>query len=179
MPDDLNRALEYHKRGLLAEAARIYRALLLAHPGHPGLLHLLGVVALQQGDPRGAIELIGQAVAREPGEAAFHSNLGEAHRALGQLDQALACCQTALRLTPDYPEAINSLALVLQAQGKSEAAIEQFRAALRIRPDFAMARNNLGNATIWATRFCAPATARRRWPASARPSRATRTSSRR
>jgi tetratricopeptide (TPR) repeat protein len=148
MPDDLNTALEYHRRGLLPQAARIYEGLLLSHPGHAGLLHLLGVVALQQGDPRRAVELIGQAIAREPGEAPFHANLAEAYRALGQLDQALACCQTALRLSPDYPEAINSLALTLQTQGKSEAAMEQFRAALQLRPDFAMARNNLGNALL-------------------------------
>jgi tetratricopeptide (TPR) repeat protein len=148
MSDDLNTALEYHKRGLLSQAARIYADLLATHPGHAGLLHLLGVVALQQGDPRRAVELIGQAVAREPSEAPFHANLAEAYRTLGEIDQAVACCRTALRLQPDFPEALNTLALALQAQGKTEAAIEQFRAALRIKPDFAMALNNLGNALL-------------------------------
>jgi tetratricopeptide (TPR) repeat protein len=148
MSDDLNTALEYHKRGLLPQAARIYEDLLASHPGHAGLLHLLGVVALQQGNPRRAVELIGQAIAREPGEAPFHANLAEAHRALGQLDQALAYCQAALRLEPNYPEALNTLALILQARGKTEEAIGRFRAALRIKPDFAMARNNLGNALL-------------------------------
>ena len=148
MPDDLNTALEYHKRGLLPQAAQIYETLLASHPGHAALLHLLGVVALQRGDPRRAIELIGQAIAREPGEAPFHANLAEAYRALGQLDQAVASCQEALRLEPNYPEAVNTLALAFQAQGKTEAAIEQFRVALRIKPDFALARNNLGNALL-------------------------------
>jgi tetratricopeptide (TPR) repeat protein len=148
MPDDLNTALEYHRQGLLPQAARIYEDLLASHPGHAGLLHLLGVVAIQQGDPRRAVELIGQAVAREPGEAPFHANLAEAYRTLGQLDQAVACCQTALRLEPEYPEAVNTLALALQARGETEAAIGQFRAALRIKPDFAMAYNNLGNALL-------------------------------
>ncbi len=148
MPDDLNTAMEYHRRGLLPQAARIYEDLLASHPGHAGLLHLLGVVALQQGDPRRAAELIGQAIAREPGEAPFHANLAEAYRALGELDRAVACCHAALRLEPHFPEAVNTLALALQAQGKTEAAIGQFREALRIKPDFAMARNNLGNALL-------------------------------
>ena len=91
-----------------------------------------------------AVELIGRAVALRPDAAAFHANLAEAYRGLGQHEQAVDCCRTALRLQPDYPEAANNLGLALHALGRHDEAAEQFRAALQMRPDFALAQNNLG-----------------------------------
>jgi tetratricopeptide (TPR) repeat protein len=144
--DDFRTALRDHQSGRLEQAARIYQGILARHPDHADALHLLGVTALQQGDPSRAVELIGRAIAVNPSAAAFHGNLAEAYRALGQLDRAAGCCQLALRLQPDYPEAANNLGLILQAQGNGQAAVAQFREALRLGPDAAMVHNNLGNA---------------------------------
>jgi tetratricopeptide (TPR) repeat protein len=144
MTDQLHLAVDQHQRGCLDEASRLYRDVLTAHPDHADALHLLGVVALQQGDPAAAVEWIGRAIAVNPAAADYHANLAEAHRALGQLDQAIACCRTALRLAPDYPEAANNLGLALLGQGQLEAAREQFRAAVRLHPGFALAWSNLG-----------------------------------
>jgi tetratricopeptide (TPR) repeat protein len=107
---------------------------------------LLGVVAHQQGDHRQAAECIGRAVTLNPGNATYHANLAEAHRALGNLDRAAACCRTALRLQPRSPEAANNLGLVLLAEGKTDDAILQFRETLRLKLDYGMACTNLGNA---------------------------------
>jgi tetratricopeptide (TPR) repeat protein len=145
MSNDLNLGLREHQRGRLGEAARLYRNVLAAQPDHADALHLLGVVALQQGDHRRAAEHIGRAVARNPGAAVYHTNLGEAYRALGQLDRAADCCRTALCLEPHSAEAANNLGLVLLAQGRTDEAAVQFREALRLKPDYAMACNNLGN----------------------------------
>jgi tetratricopeptide (TPR) repeat protein len=144
--DDFSTALRDHQSGRLDQAARVYESILARQPDHADALHLLGVTALQQGNPSRAVELIGRAIAVNPTAAAFHCNLAEAYRALGQLDRAAGCCQLALRLQPDYPEAANNLGLILQAQGKGQAAVAQFREALRLRPDAAMVHNNLGNA---------------------------------
>jgi tetratricopeptide (TPR) repeat protein len=146
MPEDFPTAVGHHRRGDLLGAARAYRAVLARDPTHAGALHLLGVVALQSGDAPAAIALIGRAVARAPGSAPFHANLGEAYRACGLLDQAAECCRTALRLRPDYPEAANNLGLVLLARGDAAAAVEQFLTAIRLAPDRALSHNNLGNA---------------------------------
>jgi tetratricopeptide (TPR) repeat protein len=142
----LSTAIRDHQSGRLEQAARTYQSILARQPEHADALHLLGVVALQQGDPSRAVELIGRAVAVNPSAAAFHCNLAEAYRALGQLERAAGCCRLALRLRPDYPEAANNLGLILQAQGQAEAAVAQFREALRLRPDAPMVHNNLGNA---------------------------------
>jgi tetratricopeptide (TPR) repeat protein len=144
--DDLKTAVRYHESGQLEQAARIYQSILARQADHPDALHLLGVVALQQGQPQQAVELIGRAIAVNPSVAACHANLAEAYRALGQPERAAGCCQVALRLQPHYPEAANNLGLAWLAQGKAEAAVSQFREALRLKPGVAMIHNNLGNA---------------------------------
>jgi tetratricopeptide (TPR) repeat protein len=146
MHDDFPTALEHHRGGRLDQAAKIYRAILARDPAHADALHLLGVIAYQQGHYPQACELIGRAIARQPGEASFYSNLAEVYRATGQLDRAVACCRTALALQPDSPEAANNLGLALLVRGDAAAAVAQFEAALRSRPGDAMIHNNLGNA---------------------------------
>ena len=61
-------------------------------------MHLLGVVAYQQGDPVRAAEWIGRAIAVNPAAAAYHANLALVYRAMGQVDRTIDCCRTALRL---------------------------------------------------------------------------------
>jgi tetratricopeptide (TPR) repeat protein len=146
MPDTLSLALEQHRRGFLDQATQLYRQVLETWPDHPDALHLLGVATHQRGDHVRAAEWIGQAITHRPTVAAYHANLGEVYRTLGQLEWAVASCRTALRLQPTYPEAVNNLGTVLLEQGRWSEAAEQFRAALRLRPDFALASNNLGNA---------------------------------
>jgi tetratricopeptide (TPR) repeat protein len=146
MQNHLELAFEHHRQGRLLEAAQLYRTVLSEHPGHADALHLLGLVAHQQGDHGRAIELIAQAVAAKPDNAVYHANLAEAYRAVGQLDQVIACCHTALRLKPEFAEAANTLGLARMAGNQTQAAVEQFRTALRLRPGFALACTNLGNA---------------------------------
>jgi tetratricopeptide (TPR) repeat protein len=144
--ETLNNAIACHQQGNLDQASRLYQAVLAGDPANADALHLLGVAALQRGDSARAIDLIGRAIARNPGVLAFHSNLAEAYRAAGQLDRASGCCRTALRLDPSCAEAANNLGLILLARGETAAAIVQFQSALRARPTAAMTWNNLGNA---------------------------------
>src|SRR5262249_43354135 len=134
MHDDLNTALGYHQRGLLDQAVRVYQALLVQDPEHADALHLLGVVALQRGDPARAVEHIGRAIALRPGVAAYPANLAEAYRALGQHERAVDCCRLALGLRPHFPEAANNLGLAWLDLGKADQAIARFREALRLKP---------------------------------------------
>ena len=143
MENTLSAAFQYHQRGQLDEAARLYQMLVAGNPGHADAHHLLGVVALQQGNARRAVELISRAIALNPRVAPYHANLAEAYRLLGQYQAAANCCRTALRLQPNFAGAGNNLGLSLHALGQARAAIEQYRETLRLQPDFAMAHNNL------------------------------------
>jgi len=122
----------------------LYQRILVQEQDNAAALHLLGVLHDQQGQHARAVEEIGRAVALRPNVPAFHANLAEAYRSLGQFDRAAGCCRTALRLWPDYPEAHCNLGLALQGLGRHAEAAEEFRRALRLRPDFAAAHNNLG-----------------------------------
>ena len=146
MEANLACALQYHQAGKLEEARKIYQNLLMTGRDNADALHLLGVLAHQQGEHDRAVDLIGRAIALNPNAAAYHANLAEVYRALGRLERAVDCCRTALRLQPDYPEAVNSLGLILLARGQTGHAVAQFRLAFRLRPGYAVACNNLGNA---------------------------------
>jgi tetratricopeptide (TPR) repeat protein len=144
MDATLRNALDLHRAGRYADAARRYHGLLAREPENADALHLFGVMHHECGHSVRAAELIGRAVALRPQAAAFHANLADIHRKLGQHEQAIDCCRTALRLQPGYPEAANNLGLALQALGRHEETLEAFHAALTTRPAFALARNNLG-----------------------------------
>ena len=138
-------AIQFHQRGQLAEAERIYRQILDLDPHHADSLHLLGVLAHQVGRDNIAVELIRKAIVSDKRPTAYHSNLGTALQALGKLEEAAVCYKQALALKPDLAEAQMNLGAVLQAQGKFEEAEALFRRALALRPDLSEAHVNLGN----------------------------------
>jgi tetratricopeptide (TPR) repeat protein len=144
MNDMLTTAIELHRSGQLGPAAQLYQQILVQEQDNASALHLLGVLHDQQGQHARAVEEIGRAVALRPSVPAFHANLAEAYRSLGQFERAAGCCRTALRLWPDFPEAHCNLGLALQGLGRHADAAEQFGRALRLRPEFAAAHNNLG-----------------------------------
>jgi tetratricopeptide (TPR) repeat protein len=140
----LTSALEMHQAGKLSFAGHLYEKVLAQEQENADALHLLGVLHYQQGEHRRAVEEIGRAVVLRPSVAAFHANLAEAYRALGQFERAAGCCRTALRLSPDYPEALCNLGLSLQGLQQHAEAAAQFRRALERKPDLATAHSNLG-----------------------------------
>jgi predicted O-linked N-acetylglucosamine transferase (SPINDLY family) len=67
-------------------------------------------------------------------------------QANGQLDQAIASYQMAIRLKPDLAEAHNNLGNAFKSIGQLDQAVLCYRQAIRLRSDLAEAHNNLGNA---------------------------------
>jgi tetratricopeptide (TPR) repeat protein len=144
MQDVLSEAVGLHQTGHLGAAAHLYQKVLAQEKGNVDALHLYGVLHHQRGDHARAAELIGQAVALRPNVPAFHANLAETYRALGEVERAVGCCRAALHLSPFYPEALCNLGIALEALGRSVEAVEQFEHAVALRPDFAAAYSNWG-----------------------------------
>jgi tetratricopeptide (TPR) repeat protein len=144
MQDVLTAAIEMHRAGQLGAASQLYQRVLAREQGNAEALHLLGVLHHQQGNQARAIELIGRAVAIKPNSHAYHANLAEAYRAIGDFERAAGCCRAALSLWADYPEALCNLGAALQGLGKSAEAVESLERALALRPDFVVAHSNLG-----------------------------------
>ena len=142
----LDAAIARHQEGDLAQAERLYREILREQPEHADALHLLGVVALQAGQPQAAVDLISRSLQVQPQQPVAHLNLGVAEQQLSRLDTALDCFERALQLVPEYPDALNNRADVLLALGRPEEALGSLQRALQLQPDFPMALNNRGNA---------------------------------
>jgi len=128
-------AVAFHQRGQLAQAQQRYQQILRQHPQHHQALHLLGVIAAQQQNYREAADLIGKAISVFPGDANYYINHGNACRALGQLDVAMASYGKAVELQPSNPQAQASLGAVFQGMGRLDDAIARYDTALRLKPD--------------------------------------------
>ena len=148
VPEAFALAREHHQAGRLAEAEGLYTRILAAAPGHADCLHLMGVLAGQTGRGELAVRLIGEAIARDGGDAAYHSNLGNALLALGRLQEAGESYHRALALKPDYAGARYNLANLLQARGRCEEALGHFEQALLLWPDHPDLHNNYGAALM-------------------------------
>jgi arylsulfatase A-like enzyme len=77
---------------------------------------------------------------------AVHFSLAFALRETGRDGEAIEHYEQALKLKPDYVEALNSLGLTLVHAGRIPEAIARYEQALKIKPDYEHAHNNLGNA---------------------------------
>jgi tetratricopeptide (TPR) repeat protein len=139
-------AVEQHQAGRLNDAEQIYRQILAVDPRHADALHLLGVIGLQTGKPEVAVQYIGQAIELNAAEPTYFSNLGNAYKALGQLDKAVAAYLQALQLKPDLFEAYNNLGAVFQAQGNLEEALSAYHRALALNTNHAQVHSNIGTA---------------------------------
>ncbi|MBW1817833.1 MAG: tetratricopeptide repeat protein, partial [Deltaproteobacteria bacterium] len=69
----------------------------------------LGFLALERGDPKGAVHHLNRALALLPTSAYAHYNLGKAYWAMGDMPTALGHCFKALALQPDYHGVYNIL----------------------------------------------------------------------
>jgi predicted O-linked N-acetylglucosamine transferase (SPINDLY family) len=74
------------------------------------------------------------------------ANQASALRAVGQLDEAAACCRRALELNPNLADAHMNLAIIAEAHGDADQAIACYRRAIDAWPDFVEAHHNLGGA---------------------------------
>ncbi len=75
--------------------------------------------------------------------AGFLCDVGRVHAQQGQITEARLNFTEALRLEPDFPMAMNGLALTYMDEGQPERAIAMLREIIRKHPDFEMARRNL------------------------------------
>lgn len=115
---------------------------------------VLTLLTIQRNDDyRSPVAMWRNVVARRPGNARGHNNLGEALYREGRLDEARPYYVAALELNPSYADAHNNLALILYKQGQLDAAAEHYREAVRLRPAHAEAHNNFGVTLMKAGQF--------------------------
>ena len=138
------RANAEQAEGRLSEAAATCRGILASDERHAGAWHLLGVLALREGDAEKAIEHVGRAVALAPERADCRHTLGFALKAARRIPEAEAAFRQAIALDPNFVEAHYQLGNLLREARRFAAAEACYRRVLALRPDHYQAHNNLG-----------------------------------
>jgi len=106
VPANLTVARSFHQRGQIAEAEKVYRAILEAEPKHVDAMYLLGVALLQQHRFEAAEQQLRLAINLQPNVATLHYNRGIALQQLGRHQEALTSFNSAIALKPDYDLAL-------------------------------------------------------------------------
>ena len=140
-PVEMDQLVALFNAGRHAELESRARLLLDQYPESGFVWKVLGVSLDEQG--KVALPALEKATKLSPDDAEAHSNLGDALKNLGRLDDAVASCRRALEIKPDLAEAHSNLGNALQDLGQFEDAVASYRRALEINPNFAKARSNL------------------------------------
>jgi tetratricopeptide (TPR) repeat protein len=157
LPPPLDQVPGLCEQGRLAEAEAICRTVLQGAPRNAEALHLLGLVALQRGDPDGAARLIGEAVAVSPDVARYQNNLAAVLNQTGRFDDALRILLQAVALHPHYADAYNNLGNTFVHLRRLEEALASYDRAIALRPDYDEALYNRGVALQSLERYEAAA----------------------
>ena len=149
----LNMAVQHHQAGRVDEADGLYRLLLDVEPEFADELHLSGLIRLARNQPGETIELSGQAIDGNPGNAAYHGNLGRAYAALDDADAALESFRRAVELNPNSAESLASMGQLLRKLARYGEAIKCLEQARQVQPGSADIESTLGSVYHAANRL--------------------------
>ena len=141
----LQNGIQAYQADNLIEAGSAFRQALEIDSNHDDANHLLGLVAWRNGENEVAVELMSKAIQINPGNAAYHSNLGNALKDLKRADEAAESYRKALSILPDFASAHSNLGAALRELGQLQDAMNSLQRAIALQPDLASAHVNLGN----------------------------------
>jgi arylsulfatase A-like enzyme/Tfp pilus assembly protein PilF len=140
----------YHELAVVArdlghadEALRGEEAALAITPANPQALNGKGLLLIDAGRVEDAARAFKGATAADPTNAVYHANLGNARRALGDLDGAEAAYRRALERSATLGDALNGLGAVLVQRNRPAEAVTFLEQAARDEA-FVEAQLNLG-----------------------------------
>jgi Flp pilus assembly protein TadD len=121
-------------RALLCAALLVAASGCAATTGPPtrsaAQLQDLGQRCLAAGQTADALKYLTEAEQKNPNDASLEYALALAYDQRELQDKALSHLQKALKIKPDYPEALNALGVIYTKQGKTELARGAFQKAL-------------------------------------------------
>ncbi|HEV2246958.1 MAG TPA: tetratricopeptide repeat protein [Terriglobia bacterium] len=133
-------AKELMAAGKFEEAIPIYRELVRAVPGNPGLITNLGLALDMSGDMQDATREYEAAFKLDPNYYPVLLLLGTAYLDLGQPAKAIDPLERSLRVQPDNFDAQEELAEALLSLGRLDDAAHRFRE---------LSQSNPNNAKVW------------------------------
>ena len=79
------------------------------------------------------------------GNALAYNNMGVVLQKRGQFEEAVACYNKAIQISPLYDKPYYNLGRIAEKDHKTDEAVRYYRKALKINPDLWLAHNNLAN----------------------------------
>jgi predicted O-linked N-acetylglucosamine transferase (SPINDLY family) len=141
---DIDEVKRHIHSGDIHRAEEICNRLLAVQPGYADALHYLGVIALQQGNPDRAVELIDQAIDSYTKQKLSGQRLSSQGRGQPRCAMPADRDRQITQLKPDCADAYYNLGLALNCQGNTEDAILNFLKVLKLNPNDGHALYNLG-----------------------------------
>jgi aspartyl/asparaginyl beta-hydroxylase (cupin superfamily) len=141
-------AIPLHEGSGPPEATERNEPAISLDPNDAAALTELGILRLQQNNPRESATLLRRATQQQPDLAKAHAHLGAALQILGSHEEALASLDRALTLAPDCTDLMRRRAHTLHVLGHGVEAIAGYEALLTIEPANGLAQ--LGLATVLA-----------------------------
>ena len=137
-------AVAAQRRGALAEAKRLYAAVLKIDPVNAAAFGNLAIIAAQQGDLVAAERLMRREIELRPDYPASHNNLGSLLQQQARPADAIVAHRQAIKLNPNYAEAHFALGNALGQLGRLDEAMEAYQSAIKTRREFPEAHTNIG-----------------------------------
>ncbi len=142
---DFKKAVDHYMAGRFAKAEKLFRKVAKADAQNADARHLLGLIALQTGQPKAAERHVRQAIAIQPANHVYHGSLGAVQRELGRPEDALDAYREALKNHADYAIAWQNIGQIQADLGRLDEAAGSLRKALKFDGQDAVAHFCLAN----------------------------------
>lgn len=130
--DVLNRLFRALGRlGMYPEALRIAERAVLENGENDQTLYLLAVARYGMADMQGAVDACQKILLHRADRPDVHVTLGSAFFALGRIADAIAAYQRALKLAPDFPDALFHIGLIRLMSGEYSEGWQGFEQRFR------------------------------------------------
>jgi len=139
----LDHAFARYEAGDRAAAKAAAQEVLKKAPKTPDALHLLAVIAQDEGAQAEAEKLVQQALKLTPGNPLYLNTLGNGLLAQGRSAEAVEALTAAHMAAPTQADILFNLGNAQRQAGAYDAAMQSFRATNELRPGHIGAYNNL------------------------------------
>ena len=136
--------LTWRQTEIWHDSERLWSHALAVRPSGMAYLHV-GRFAAQRGELEEASKNLRRAVAINPKNDVFQSNLALVLARQGNLVEATAHFRRALEINPADPATLNNMGITLAQQGNFDEAIQYFQRSLEIKPNDASGHGNMAN----------------------------------